>query len=104
LVTRIDDDAPIDDELPPELREDDEDDEDDDDFDDDDDFADDELDDGLLVVRPRDEASLPTRLGVEALGTFALVVVITGVSLYGPISGVGAVGVALAAGLVLVGV
>lgn len=102
LVTEIDDDAPVHDELPPELREDD--DLDDDDFDDDEDYVAGDLDDGLLVVRPRDEASLPTRLGVEALGTFALVVVITGVALYGPISGVGAVGVALAAGLVLVGV
>ncbi|MBX9243932.1 aquaporin [Actinotalea ferrariae] len=71
---------------------------------DDDDTDDDAFLAGLDDERELAGASLGARLGVEALGTFALVLVITGVALYGPISGADAVGVALAAGLVLVGV
>jgi aquaporin Z len=46
---------------------------------------------------------LGVRLGAEALGTFGLVLVILGVALYNPLSSVGTVGLALAAGLVLTG-
>lgn len=81
---------------------------DDGDVDLDEDLDDDDLDgdDALLDLRgaPLAGAGLGTRLGVEALGTFAFVLVVTGVALYAPISQVDVVGVALAAGLVLVGV
>ncbi|WP_199424666.1 aquaporin [Actinotalea solisilvae] len=74
-----------------------------DELDEDDDDLDDEPDDGALAGPEGAGAGLGTRLGVEALGTFAFVLVVTGVALYAPISQVDVVGVALAAGLVLVG-
>lgn len=49
------------------------------------------------------EPGLAARLGAEAFGTFALVLVTLGVTLYTPLSGVGTLGVAVAAGLVLAG-
>ena len=49
----------------------------------------------------RSGASVAARIGVEALGTFALVIVTIGAALYSRLSGAGAFGGALAAGLVL---
>ena len=75
-------------ELPDELRED-----------------DDELDDfALLAADPTAGPGLAARLGAEALGTFALVLVVVGTALYDPLSQMGLVGRSLAAGLVLAGV
>jgi len=56
---------------------------------------------GDLVVLEPSRPSLWARLGAEALGTFALVLVGLGIALYGPLSGAGALGIALGFGLTL---
>jgi aquaporin Z len=96
------------DDLPDELREDD--DELDDDFDDDDD------EEYLALAREEDLRRLDaaegpgvgSRVGAEAFGTFALVLVILGIALYNPlwtgqVPGLAVLGLALAAGLALAG-
>jgi len=57
---------------------------------------------GELVLEPM-RPSLLARLGAEALGTFFLVLVGIGVSLYSALSSAGALGVALGFGLTLIG-
>jgi len=57
---------------------------------------------GLLDV-PAAPPSIWARLGAEAFGTFALVLVILGTGLYLAVTGLGTLGGALAAGLVLAG-
>ena len=67
---------------------------------------DDELDDfALLAADPAAGPGLAARLGAEALGTFALVLVVVGTALYDPLSQppIGLLGRSLAAGLVLAG-
>ncbi len=69
------------------------------------------VDDGIVVVTSAEpvvldvpaDPSLAARLGAEAFGTFGLVFVILGASLYLPLSNAGTLGVALFAGLVLAG-
>jgi aquaporin Z len=68
------------------------------------------VDDGTVVVTSAEPVvldapgpSLAARLGAEAFGTFGLVLVILGASLYLPLNNVGTLGVALFAGLVLAG-
>lgn len=74
-----------------------------------DDDLDDELDEDLdddieLGAFVADEGpTLVARLGSELLGTFAFVLVLVGVAMYTPLSSVGTLGVALAAGLALAG-
>ena len=64
----------------------------------------DELDEDFVETLALEtaEASLPARLGAEALGAFFLVLVGLGVSLYTGLSGAGSLGVALGWGLALV--
>ncbi|WP_188079083.1 MIP/aquaporin family protein [Actinotalea subterranea] len=70
----------------------------------DDDLDDDDLDDDDFATVPATSgAGLAARLGTEMLGTFALVLVILGVTVFAPISGVGTMGTAIAAGLTLAG-
>ena len=65
---------------------------------------DDELDDfALLTPDAGAGPGLASRLGAEALGTVALVLVVVGTALYDPLSQMGVVGRSLAAGLVLAG-
>ncbi|WP_024287084.1 aquaporin [Cellulomonas sp. KRMCY2] len=74
-----------------------------------DDVADDDTDTpvgfgGFIPTTSATDAGGPgvaARIGAEALGTFALVIVTLGTVLYSPLSGAGAFGSALAAGLVL---
>ncbi len=82
----------------------DEDEEDDEDEDEEDDLDDDEAFLGRLDDDERGGAGLAARLGVEALGTFVLVLVVVGVALYGTIAQLGPLGAPLAGGLALVGI
>ena len=56
-----------------------------------------------VLVRERPDYGLATRLAAEAFGTFALVLVVVGVALYARLTGLDALGTALAAGLTLAG-
>lgn len=68
------------------------------------DEEDDELEEfALLMSAPDAGPGLAARLGAEALGAFALVLVVVGTTLYDPLSQIGSLGRALAAGLVLAG-
>ncbi|WP_372595272.1 MIP/aquaporin family protein [Actinotalea sp.] len=58
---------------------------------------------GLETVAYEEEPSLLARVGAETFGSFAFVLVTVGALLYTQLSGVGTLGVALAAGLVLAG-
>ena len=56
-----------------------------------------------VLLDVRSDASLLSRVGVEILGTFALVLVTLGAALYLPLFGVDAFGIAITAGLALAG-
>ena len=56
-----------------------------------------------VPVGAKDEYSLIARIGAEAFGSFALVLVAVGTLLYVPLSSAGTLGVALATGLALAG-
>lgn len=58
---------------------------------------------GEAGVTEAPQVSLLARVGAELLGTFALVLTILGTALYGSLTGIGTLGVALATALVLAG-
>lgn len=58
---------------------------------------------GEAGVTEAPQVSLLARVGAELLGTFALVLTILGTALYGQLTGIGTLGVALATALVLAG-
>lgn len=58
---------------------------------------------GEAGVTEAPQVSLLARVGAELLGTFALVLTILGTAIYGSLTGIGTLGVALATALVLAG-